>query len=209
MADGKLTKEQAAVVLRKNQQNIIRKAAEGKTLSIDERRQLEEVAEIEPEPKTAQELANALGVSRRTIFHLRKTANAPEGNVLSEWREYLEARALETGDGKSSSQLPEEVASARMRLLKAQAGKEEANRKLREYELEVKEQNLVPMADAKAAVRRVLSPLRGLLDGLPKAVAHHANPTNAIMAEEAIDEGLAKIFEMMKEELNGHDSSNE
>ena len=108
MADGKLTKEQAAVVLRKNQQNIIRKAAEGKTLSIDERRQLEEVAEIEPEPKTAQELANALGVSRRTIFHLRKTANAPEGNVLSEWREYLEARALETGDGKSSSQLPKE-----------------------------------------------------------------------------------------------------
>ena len=75
MADAQLSKEQAALVLRKNQQNIIQKAADGKVLNPTERETLEAVASgsSASDPHTAQELANLLGIARRTIFHLRKT----------------------------------------------------------------------------------------------------------------------------------------
>jgi DNA-binding CsgD family transcriptional regulator len=202
MADAQLTKEQAAMVLRKNQQNIIQKAADGKVLNPTERETLEAVANgsMLTDPRTAQELANALGIARRTVFHLRKTADAPKSNSLEEWNAFLEARAAE-GEGTMDDRLPKEVALTKHRLLKAQAGKEEAIRKLREYELQAKEADLVPLNDAKAAVRRVLAPLRALLDSFPKAVAPHANPRDVAMAEQAIEEGLDKIFQMVTNEL--------
>ncbi len=79
------------------------------------------------------------------------------------------------------------------------AGKEEAVRKLRELELERQANNLVPMAEAKEVIRRVLEPLRNLLDVMPKAVAIQANPGDPILAEEAIRDGLRRVFQMMQE----------
>ncbi len=190
------------MVLRRNQQNIIQKAADGKVLNPTERETLEAVASgsSASDPHTAQELATVLGIARRTVFHLRKTANAPKSNNLEEWSRFLEARAAQ-GESTMDSRLPMEVAETKHRLLKAQAGKEEAIRKLREYELEAREANLVPLNDAKEAVRRVLGPLRALLDSFPKSVAPHANPRDVPMAEQAIEEGLDKIFQMVTEEL--------
>ena len=206
MAEAQLTQEQATLVLRKNQQNIIQKAADGKVLTPVERETLESIASgaDETEPRTAQELGNALGIARRTVFHLRKTANAPLSNNLEEWNGFLERRSAQ-GESTLASKLPMEVAETKHRLLKAQAGKEEAIRKLREYELSAREADLVPMNDAKEAVRRVLAPLRSLLDSFPKSVAPHANPRDVSMAEQAIDEGLDKIFQMVTEELKDAD----
>jgi len=203
MADAQLSKEQAALVLRKNQQNIIQKAADGKVLNPTERETLEAVASgsSASDPHTAQELADILGIARRTIFHLRKTAAAPKSNNLEEWSTFLEHRANAGTDGRLDSQLASDVALTKHRLLKAQAGKEEAIRKLREYELEAREANLVPLSEAKEAVRRVLAPLRTLLDAFPKSVAPHANPRDVPMAEQAIEDGLDKIFQMVTKEL--------
>ena len=203
MADAQLSKEQAALVLRKNQQNIIQKAADGKVLNPTERETLEAVASgsSASDPHTAQELANLLGIARRTIFHLRKTAAAPKSNNLEEWSTFLVRRANAGTDGRLDSQLASDVALTKHRLLKAQAGKEEAIRKLREYELEAREANLIPLSEAKEAVRRVLAPLRTLLDAFPKSVAPHANPRDVPMAEQAIEDGLDKIFQMVTKEL--------
>lgn len=203
MADAQLSKEQAALVLRKNQQNIIQKAADGKVLTPAERETLESVANGSSlsDPRTAQELASVLGIARRTVFHLRKTADAPKSNDLEEWSEFLEHRANSGRDGRLDPQLASEVAETKHRLLKAQAGKEEAIRKLREYELEAREASLIPLADAKEAVRRILGPLRALLDSFPKSVAPHANPRDVPMAEQAMEDGFEKIFKMITEEL--------
>ena len=106
---------------------------------------------------------------------------------------------METGYSRSTG--PESKANQKLRLqlLRAQVGKEEANRKLRELELERQTENLVPMAEAKEAIRKVLEPLRSLLDALPKAVAIQANPSDPVLAEEAIRDGLHKVYEMMQE----------
>ena len=44
-----------------------------------------------------------------------------------------------------------------------------------------------------------MEPLRSLLDALRKAVAIQANPNDPVLAEEAIRDGLHKVFQMMQE----------
>ena len=89
----------------------------------------------------------------------------------------------------------------RARLLKAQAGKEEAVRKLRELELKRRSDNLVPMSEAREAIKMGCAPLRGLLDMLPKSVALQANPTDPELSEEAIRSGLDKVYDMLDSEI--------
>ena len=89
----------------------------------------------------------------------------------------------------------------RLKLLRAQVGKEEAIRKLKELELERQSQNLVPMAEAREAIRRVLEPLREMLDGMPKAFAIEANPADPQMAEEAAREALDNVYRMIQKNV--------
>ncbi|MAF44270.1 MAG: hypothetical protein CMI54_08950 [Parcubacteria group bacterium] len=208
MADSLLSKEQAKKVLLKNQENIVKKAADGKVLTTSEQEILFKIAEEEVAPVkvlTAQQLATELGISRRTVFHLRKLHDGPEGTDVEEWKEYLEMRAAENVDGLHDDHLPEELQKTRHQLLRAQAGKEEALRRLKEIELEKEEKGLVPLGDAQMAVKRILSPLRALLDAFPKANAHAANPANPIQAETAMEEGMTKVFEMLEKELSEED----
>ena len=203
MNEKKLSKEQADLVLAKNQENIIKKAAAGKVLTKHELEILHEVTGQAPKKKklTLDELAEALGIGRRTITYLRKDFGGPRSANLIEWQAYLIQRATETGDDKTADRLPAEMQKMRARLLKAQAGKEEAVRKLRELELKRRSDNLVPLAEAKAAVRAICEPLRSLLDSLPKSVALQSNPTDPVLAEEAIRAGLDKVFEMLNKEV--------
>lgn len=205
MGESLLTKEQARKVLLKNQENIVKKAAEGKVLTTSEQEILLKIAADEAPPAqtlTAQQLANELGISRRTVFWLRKHHDAPQGTDVAEWKEYLEHRAAENVDGLHDEMLPEELQKTRHQLLRAQAGKEEAIRKLKEIELEKEEKGLVPMGEAKRAVKAVLGPLRALLEAYPKANAHAANPSDPLGAEEAMEEGMAKMFEMLESQIN-------
>ena len=205
MADSLLSREQARKDLLKNQENIVKKAADGKVLPTSEQEILLKIAAEEaPEGKalTAQQLANELGISRRTVFWLRKHHDAPEGTDVAEWKEYLEHRAAENVDGLHDEMLPEELQKTRHQLLRAQAGKEEAVRRLKEIELEKEEKGLVPIGEAKTAVKRILGPLRALLEAYPKANAHAANPADPLVAEEAMDEGMTRLFQMLQDELD-------
>lgn len=204
MAESLLSPEQAKKVLLKNQENIVKKAAEGKVLSPNDQTILLQIAGEVPEPQaklTAQQLATELGISRRTVFYLRKHHDAPSTTDIDEWKEFLEMRAAENVDGLHDDHLPEELQKTRMRLLQAQAGKEEAVRRLKELELEQQEKGLVPLGEAKASVKRILAPLRALLDAYPKANAHAANPSEPLLAEKAMDDGLIKIYQILQKEF--------
>lgn len=205
MDESLLTPEQARKVLLKNQENLVKKASEGKVLSSSEQELLLKIATRDDEaPKptlTAQQLANELGISRRTVFYLRKNDNAPETCNLEEWRQYLEERAAENVDGLHDDFLPEQLQKTRHQLLRAQAGKEEAIRRLKEIELEKEQKGLVPMSDAKNAIRAILGPLKAILEAYPKANAQAANPADPLMAEEAMEEGLFKAFQMIQKEI--------
>ena len=109
---------------------------------------------------------------------------------------------METGYSRSTRPESKINHKLRLQLLRAQVGKEEANRKLRELELDRQTEHLVPMAEAQDAIRKVMEPLRSLLDALPKAVAIQANPNDPVLAEEAIRDGLHKVYEMIQRQRN-------
>ena len=152
-------------------------------------------------PNALVTLAKALKISRRTVSYLRQYHDAPKSHDVDEWKDFLQKRAIETNDIAGVKHLPEEMQKLRARLLQAQTGKEEAIRKLRELELKTKAENHVPMGEARAAIRAVCAPLRGLRDTLPKGVALQSNPTDPELAEESIRAGLDKVFGMLDKEL--------
>ncbi len=147
------------------------------------------------------DLAKALGITSKTIYHLRAKHKGPLSSDPAEWAEYLERRALATGASQSIELGTKDYQKLRLKLLRAQVGKEEAIRKLKELELERQSQNLVPMAEAKEAIRKVLVPLRELLEGMPKAFAIQANPTDPQMAEQAAKEALDNVFGMIQKNV--------
>ena len=147
------------------------------------------------------DLAKALKITTKSIYYLRANHGAPLSTDPAEWETFLERRAMETGYSRSTRPESKTNQKLRLQLLRAQVGKEEANRKLRELELERQTENLVPMAEAKEAIRKVLRALRPLLDSLPKLAAQDANPSNPEMAEEALREGLKKVHQMIRKQL--------
>jgi len=200
-----LTKEQAQVVQRKNLENIVRKVSDGKVLSRQEFEMLDSIAsadadELLPEKiRSWSQLAKALGITRKTIWDLRNNHNGPSEIDLNAWEDFLERRANESPHWQNEANQSEEIREIRTKLLRAQAGKEEATRKLRELEYERANKGLVPMEQAKDAIKKVMAPLRALLDAHPKACAVQANPTDPELAEEAIREDMQKVFEMIQE----------
>ena len=147
------------------------------------------------------DLARALNLTTKSIYYMRANHGAPLSTDPEEWKNFLGRRAIEKGRPAAGRQNSEIDHKLRLELLRAQVGKEEANRKLRELELERQTDNLVPIAEAKETIRKVLEPLRSLLDALPKATALQANPNDPVLAEEALRDGLRRVFQMMQEHL--------
>lgn len=208
MAKG-ITPKESEIVLQRNLQNIVAKVAAGKVLTTAEIDLLNSQARSKGGAPakgeiTVAELAKNLGITPKTIYHLRANQDGPQSVDLGEWREYLESRAAGQGSGGLTDMfLPEELQKLRAKLLRAQAGKEDAVRKLREIELKQKTEGLVPIHEAKKAVRRVLGPLRELLDAMPKAAGAKCNPTDPVHAECAMREHLDGVFKQMEKELDG------
>lgn len=96
----------AKKVLDKEFENLIRKVASGKTLTSTERTRIEARAAGSQDStayaKNLVELAQVLGVTRRTLTTWRKQAGAPvpesngRHNVLA-WREFVRSRGLKGG----------------------------------------------------------------------------------------------------------------
>lgn len=203
MSEG-LTQEQALLVQRKNLENIVRKVSAGKVLTRQEFELLDATATATADGPALKKvrswtaLAKALGVSRKTVWDLRDKHGGPKVMDLTEWQAFLERRATDNPHWQNEDNQSAEMRDLRFKLLRAQAGKEEAQRKLKELEYAKAEAGLIPMSEAMDAVKQVLAPLRALIDALPKAVAVQANPTDPQLAESAVRDGTRKIFEMME-----------
>jgi hypothetical protein len=202
-----LTSDEAAKVLRKNLENVVRKVAAGKVLSRAEQDLLEGIIDSQGDGTRTKKirswtaLAKELGITRKSVWELRDKHGGPESYDLATWKEFLERRASENPHWQNEDNQSSEVRDLRTKLLRAQAGKEDAIRKLRELEYAKAEAGLVPMQDAKAAIKRTLQPFRSLLDAYPKSIAVQANPTDPQLAEEAAREGMKKLFEIVQKEL--------
>ncbi len=151
-------------------------------------------------PVNKSELARALRISRPSLNkYLAEGLPADDLPAALAWveaRKAVETRggtARNTGEtgGKSSyNELKEQ-------LLRANIAEREASARLKEFEVETAGRNLVSLDEAKHYVAEVLSPLRSLLDSLPKSIAARANPADPALAEEAVRSGLDSVFRAM------------
>lgn len=175
-AKNEITPELAAKVLRKNRQNLVRKVADGKTLSPREQEYLNAIArgeETTAEPTFAKNqvaLANALGVERKTIQRWVKEEGAPEARPngqyhIGEWRSWATANHKKLGDDTPS----QATLKARNLLL--------LNRKL-EHHLKVLQGEYVPTKDVERTgaelgtqIRKVVTTLHLLAPSLVRCTS--------------------------------------
>ena len=103
----------------------------------------------------------------------------------------------------------EDIQDLKAKLIQAQERKEQAIAQMRELELSQKKGELIPATEATEAVLKILTPLRRLLDALPKLVAPHANPNNSHVAERAVRQVLDEhVFGEMQKILSEQETTN-
>lgn len=117
-----VTTDMAERILDADFKNIVKKVAGGKTLTVAERARVQARAsgctDSTAYAKTVVELANLLGVTRRTIGTWQKLDGAPKplpnGDFpVSEWREFVRVRGLKTNQPTTTN---EEALKARKLL---------------------------------------------------------------------------------------------
>ena len=149
-------------------------------------------------------LAEALGIAQNTLRSWRADLTSPLSKDIAEWRLWRDNR-LPT-QGRDTKLEAASIADLKKALLLEQGRKERAIASLRELELMRESESLVPETELAAKIIKTLTPLRRLLDALPRLVAASANPQNPMVAELAIRNGLdERVFAEMQKILLEHD----
>ncbi len=147
--------------------------------------------------KTWKQIAEHIGVTPQTLSKWRKdNENCPTTKDSEAWKLWAATRAnsQEKGSGRIAVAGKEytaaDIADLKAKLIAAQERRETAMAQIRELELYQKKENLIPESDATEAMIKLLTPLRRLIDALPRQVASQANPADPNIAELAIRNGL-------------------
>lgn len=216
--------QSAKDLIRKRQfANIVAKVREGKSLTNAEQKFLDDYEEAEQEQKQSviddeavmrtADLVDFLGISAVRVAELAKDGVA----VKKSHGRYYAAKTIQnyirmlqkgrTSKHGSSSTMEE----LRQRLVDEQGRKEAAIASLRELELKMKAESLVPQSEVSETIIKTLKPLRRLLDALPRHVSLIANPENPNIAElavrNALDERVFAEIQKILLEYDDEDSS--
>jgi transcriptional regulator with XRE-family HTH domain len=147
--------------------------------------------------KTWKEIAERIGVTPQTLSKWRKQSpDCPAEKDIEAWEVWVTTRAnaQEQGGGRIAIDGREytaaDIADLKAKLIAAQERRETAMAQIRELELQQKRDNLIPESEATEKLIKLLTPLRRLIDSLPRQVAAQANPSNPNIAELAIRNGI-------------------
>lgn len=147
--------------------------------------------------KTWKNIAQLVGVTPQTLSKWRRIHdNCPKVKDIEAWKLWCAqyANTQEKGGGRIAVDGREytasDIADLKAKLIAAQERRENAMAQIRELELQQKKENLVPESEAAELMIKLLTPLRRLLDALPRQIAAQANPANPNIAELAVRNGL-------------------
>ena len=205
MAKKKTAPEQPSAkdLIRKRQfANIVTKVREGKSLTSAEQKFLDDYEEAEQQKKQSviddqavmrtADLVDFLGISAVRVAELAKDGVAVKKShgryyAAKTIQNYIRMLQKHRTSKHGSSATMEEL---RQRLIDEQGRKEAAIASLRELELKMKAESLVPQSEVSETIIKTLTPLRRLLDALPRQVSLIANPENPNIAELAVRNAL-------------------
>lgn len=213
----KKSPENTIDVIKKRQfANIVSKIREGKSITSTEQKFLDEYernAATEPVSAIDEEsvartadLVEFLGITAQRIAELAKDGVIVKKDhgryyAAKSIRNYI--RMLQKGR-KSKHGGAATMEELRQRLIDEQGRKEAAIASLRELELKMKAESLIPESQAAEMLLQILTPLRRLLDAFPREVSAQANPADPVVAEEAIRKSMdQRIFAQIIKILDG------
>ena len=162
------------------------------------------------EPKTWKALAALIDCTPETLSKWRRqhADTVPKEKDVEAWKAWLVNHKSEghgSGrialDGKNYTK--QDLIDLKGALTGEQARRERAMANLRELEFRMKSESLVPQSEVSETLIKLLTPLRRLLDALPRQAARIANPQNPNVAELAIRNVLdERVFAEIEKIMN-------
>ena len=186
---GQLTEDQAKILLQADLKNLAKKIQSGKTLSSAERKILEsslKTKDIRPQnAKNKSKLAEALGISRATLYRYSQQDGAPKAkpngsHVVAEWEEFIDRQ--QSGGGS-----PFSMKEAKVQQILLQ------NQKL-EIEIGILSGEYVRTAEAARYVSTIITESKNRFLQIP---ASHA----PLVVGESISEAEKKLREAILEAM--------
>ena len=193
--------------------NIVSKVKDGKTLTAQESAFLESQRQHSSSDRLdddsiikTSELVDLFSVTAQQIANLAKDQviiKVSNGRYKA-WGSIRNYIRLLQKNRKSKHGSSASMDDLRKKLTEEQGRKEAAVASLKELELKMKADSLIPESEAAEKVIKLLTPLRRLLDGLPREIAAMANPENPQIAELAMRNGLDdRVFSEIEKIFSG------
>ena len=165
--------------------------------------------------KTWKQVAEAIGCTPVTLSKWKRehSDTVPKNKDPSAWSAWV---AEHKSGGKGSGRIAlegktytkQDLIDLKAQLTGEQARRERAMANLRELEYKMKAESLVPQSEVTETLLKTLTPLRRLLDALPRQVASMANPSNPNIAELAVRNTLdERVFAEIVKILNSADTT--
>ena len=159
--------------------------------------------------KTWKAVAEKIGVTPITLSKWKREHpdTVPKEKNVESWKAWIaEHKSSGKGSGRialdGKNYTKQDLIDLKAALTGEQARRERAMANLRELEFQMKAESLVPQSELSETLIKTLTPLRRLLDALPRQVALIANPDNPNIAELAVRNALdERVFAEMQKIL--------
>jgi len=191
MTENNFTDAQLDAIRKKEKANIIKRLEQGHTLTDSQRLILYGKETDNRYAKNQTELAEYLGVDRKTIQRWRKENNFPVAMADGRW-DVVAVRNWRENTRNSSDISEEDMSKAEGEARRVWLQVEKL-----EHEIEVSKGNYITVDQAKSEISRMCSIARGILLAIPDTIAPLIIGLSAIEAQEKlrkeIDHALRQI----------------
>lgn len=192
MSEENFTESQLDAIRKKEKANIIKRLEQGHTLTEAQRLIIYgNQTETNRYAKNQTELAEFLGVDRKTIQRWRKENNFPTAMADGRW-DVLAVRNWRENTRSSSDVSAEDMSKAEGEARRVWLQVEKL-----EHEIEVSKGNFITIEEAKAEVSRMCSIARGILLAIPDTIAPLIIGLTAIEAQEKLRKEIDHALEQI------------
>ena len=192
MENDNFTESQIEAIRKKEKANIIKKLEQGHTLTESQRLIIYgNQTETNRYAKNQTELAEFLGVDRKTIQRWRKENNFPTAMADGRW-DVIAVRNWRENSRNSSDVSVEDMSKAEGEARRVWLQVEKL-----EHEIEVSKGNFITVDEAKAEISRMCSIARGILLSIPDTIAPLIIGLSAIDAQEKLRKEIDHALEQI------------
>jgi len=192
MNEENFTESQLDAIRKKEKANIIKRLEQGHTLTESQRLIIYgNQTETNRYAKNQTELAEFLGVDRKTIQRWRKENNFPTAMADGRWD------VIAVRNWRENTRSSTDVSAEDMSKAEGEARRVWLQVEKLEHEIEVSKGNFITVEEAKAEISKMCSIARGILLAIPDTVAPLIIGMSAVNAQEKLRKEIDHALEQI------------